>query len=168
MHSHRIFGAQFSISDATDQLNANFIFDLPFGHGRHWGGGANRFVNNVFGGWTVSGRWTSGFPFSVFAGNGWSTNFELNGTSFVQGPKPKTGVFRDQDGDPNVFQNAVNLTCTCFAADGFDKPFRATYAGEAGQRNNFRCRLFRDRCWTRQDLELQRREAGKVLMGALM
>jgi hypothetical protein len=56
----------------------------------------------------------------------------------VQGPKPKTGVFRDQDGDPNVFQNAINLTCTCFPGDGFNTNFRAAYAGEAGQRNNFR------------------------------
>jgi hypothetical protein len=126
--------------DTTHQINANFIFDLPFGRGRHWGGGSNGAVNAIFGGWTLSGlaRWTSGFPFSVLAGNGWATNFELEGTSFVQGAKPKTGVFRDQDGDPNVFQNAIDLTCTCFPGDGFNTNFRATYAGEAGQRNNFR------------------------------
>jgi hypothetical protein len=126
--------------DTTHQINANFIFDLPFGRGRHWGGGSNGAVNAIFGGWTLSGlaRWTTGFPFSVLAGNGWATNFELEGTSFVQGPKPKTGVFRDQDGDPNVFQDAINLGCTCFPGDGFNKTFRATYAGEAGQRNNFR------------------------------
>jgi hypothetical protein len=126
--------------DTTHQLNANFIYDLPFGHGRHWGGAASGLANAIFGGWTVSGlfRWTSGFPFSVVAGNGWQTDFELAGTSFVQGPKPKTGVFRDQDGDPNVFQNAINLTCTCFPGDGFNTNFRAAYAGEAGQRNNFR------------------------------
>lgn len=126
--------------DATHQLNANFILDLPFGRHRHWGGGSGKIVNAVLGGWTVSGlaRWTSGFPFSVLAGNGWATDFELEGTSFVQGAKPKTGVFRDQDGDPNVFQNAINLSCTCFAGDGFNKNFRATYAGEAGQRNIFR------------------------------
>jgi hypothetical protein len=126
--------------DTTHQLNANFIWDMPFGHGRHWGGSSNKVANAIFGGWTVSGlfRWTSGFPFSVVAGNGWQTDFELAGTSFVQGPKPKTGVFRDQDGDPNVFQNAINLTCTCFPGDGFNTNFRAPYAGEAGQRNNFR------------------------------
>ena len=127
--------------DTTHQLNANFIWDLPFGHGRHWGGGTNSFVNAVFGGWTVSGlyRWTSGFPFSVLAGNGWATNFELEGTSVVVGPKLKTGVFRDQDGDPNVFQNPTTITCACFAgAAAGPVNFRATYAGEAGQRNNFR------------------------------
>jgi hypothetical protein len=126
--------------DTTHQLNANFIWDMPFGHGRHWGGGSNKVANAIFGGWTLSGlfRWTSGFPFSVLAGNGWATDFELEGTSFVQGAKPKTGLFRDQDGDPNVFKDAINLTCTCFPGDGFNTNFRATYAGEAGQRNNFR------------------------------
>ncbi len=126
--------------DTTHQINANFIWDVPFGRGRHFGGGSNAFVNAVLGGWTVSGlyRWTSGFPFSVLAGNGWATDFELEGTSFVNGVKPKTGVFRDAQGDPNVFQNAQSLTCTCFPGDGFNTTFRATYAGEAGQRNNFR------------------------------
>jgi hypothetical protein len=126
--------------DATHQFNANFIWDLPFGRGRHWGGGSNSFVNAVFGGWTLSGlyRWTSGFPFSVLAGNGWATDFELEGTSVLTGPRPKTGVFKDQNGDPNVFQNAQSITCTCFAGDGFGRTFRATYAGEAGQRNIFR------------------------------
>jgi len=126
--------------DTTHQFNANFIWDMPFGHGRHWGSSAHGVTNAIFGGWTVSGlfRLTSGFPFSVGAGNGWATDFELEGTSFVQGAKPKTGLYRDQDGDPNVFQNAINLTCTCFAGDGFNKNFRATYAGESGQRNIFR------------------------------
>ncbi len=126
--------------DTTHQLNANFIYDMPFGHGRPWGGSSKGIVNALFGGWTLSGlyRWTTGFPFTVLAGNGWSTNFELNGSSIVQGPKPKTGVFIDQDGDPNVFKDAINLSCTCFAGDGFNKNFRATYAGESGQRNYFR------------------------------
>jgi len=126
--------------DTTHQLNANFIYDLPFGHGRHFGASSKGALNAIFGGWTVSGlfRWTGGFPFSVLAGNGWATDFELEGTSFIQGAKPKTGLFIDQDGDPNVFKDAIDLTCTCFAGDGFNKNFRATYAGEAGQRNVFR------------------------------
>lgn len=130
--------------DTTHQLNTNWIWDMPFGHGRHWGGGTNGIVNGIFGGWTLSGlaRWTSGFPFSVLAGNGWATDFELEGTSFVVGPKPKTGVFKDQDGDPNVFQNPLNITCACGtpSSPGGNNGsiFRATYPGEAGSRNNFR------------------------------
>lgn len=128
--------------DTTHQLNFNLIWDLPYGKGRRWSTG-NRFMNSLFGGWGLSGlgRWTSGFPFSVSAGTGWSTNFELEGTSFLVGPKPKTGVFMDSSGIPNVFQNAQNIQCDCpYAPDPSKGPaiFRDTYPGEAGQRNNFR------------------------------
>ncbi len=127
--------------DTTHQINANWIWDVPYGKGRHWSS-AHGFMNAVFGGWGVSGlgRWTSGFPFSVFAGTGWSTDFELNGTSFLVGPKPKTGVFINSSGNPDVFKNADTIAaeCTCPYTPSGPVIFRDTYPGEAGQRNNFR------------------------------
>lgn len=125
--------------DTTHQINANWLWDLPYGRGRRWGSNASRFTNAVFGGWGLTGliRWTSGFPFSVEAGNGWSTNFELEGSSILTGPKPKTGVFMS-NGSPSVFQNPQNITCACVAGSAGNTTFRATYPGEAGQRNNFR------------------------------
>ncbi|SPE44124.1 conserved exported hypothetical protein [Candidatus Sulfotelmatobacter sp. SbA7] len=130
--------------DTTQQMNANFIWDLPYGKGRRWSS-TNGFMNSVLGGWGLSGlaRWTSGFPFSVGAGSGWSTDFELEGTSFVVGAKPKTGVFYDSSGDPEVFNNPQNnITCACTSPtappSGATPNFRATYPGEAGLRNNFR------------------------------
>jgi hypothetical protein len=126
--------------DTTHQLNANWVWDLPYGRGRHWA--AKGLVNGIFGGWGLNGlyRWTSGYPFSVEAGNGWSTDFELEGSSVLTGPKPKTGVFFDSSGNPTVFKNPQqNITCACFAGSAVNSTtFRATYAGEAGQRNNFR------------------------------
>ncbi|HYA23819.1 MAG TPA: TonB-dependent receptor, partial [Terriglobales bacterium] len=124
--------------DATHQLNSNWLWDLPYGRGRHWA--AKGLMNGIFGGWGFNGlfRWTSGFPFSVEAGNGWSTDFELEGSSVLTGPKPKTGVFLDSNGNPTVFKNPLSLTCACSAGTAGDTTFRATYAGEAGQRNNFR------------------------------
>lgn len=125
--------------DTTHQINANWVWDLPFGHGRQWGGGSSKLVNGIFGGWGLNGlvRWTSGFPFSVEAGNGWATNFELEGSSILTGPKPKTGVFNTVNG-PSVFQNPQNITCACTAGSLGGTTFRATMPGEAGQRNNFR------------------------------
>ena len=127
--------------DTTQQLNFNAIWDLPFGKGRRWSS-QNRFVNSVFGGWGLSGlgRWTSGFPYSVGAGAGWSTNFELEGSSVLIGPKPKTGVYMDSSGIPNVFQNAQSIQCLCpYQPSGTGPvPFRDTYPGEAGERNIFR------------------------------
>jgi hypothetical protein len=127
--------------DTTHQINFNAIWDIPYGKGRQWSSG-NRFVDGVLGGWGLSGlgRWTSGFPFSVSAGDGWSTNFELEGTSVLIGPKPKTGVFSDASGIPNVFQNAQSIQCYCHSVPSDTGPilFRDTYPGEAGQRNIFR------------------------------
>src|SRR5208283_2932201 len=71
--------------------------------------------------WGLSGlaRWTSGFPFSVGAGSGWATDFELEGTSFVVGAKPKTGVFHDSNGNPQVFNDPQsNITCACTSPQG--------------------------------------------------
>jgi hypothetical protein len=126
--------------DTTHQLNANWVWDLPYGRGRHWGSGAHGLMNGIFGGWGFNGlyRWTSGFPFSVEAGNGWATNFELQGSSVLTGPKLKTGVFFDLSGNPTVFQNPQTITCTCGKASAGNNNFRATLPGEAGQRNNFR------------------------------
>jgi len=128
--------------DTTHQMNANWVWDLPYGRGRHWGSVAHGVMNGIFGGWGFNGlyRWTSGFPFSVEAGNGWSTDFELEGSSVLTGPKPKTGVFFEANGSPTVFQNPQQtITCSCAPASAVGvNTFRPTYAGEAGQRNNFR------------------------------
>jgi hypothetical protein len=128
--------------DTTHQLNANWVWDLPYGRGRYWGSGAHGFMNAVFGGWGLNGlaRWTSGFPFSVEAGNGWSTDFELEGSSFLTGARPKTGVFFEANGTPTVFKNPEQtITCSCAPDEPFGTAtFRATMPGEAGQRNAFR------------------------------
>lgn len=125
--------------DTTHQINSDWVWDLPYGKGRYWGSSAKGFMNAVFGGWGLNGlvRWTSGFPFSVEAGNGWSTNFELEGSSILTGPKPKTGVFMS-NGSPSVFQNPQSITCACSPGTAGNTTFRATLPGESGQRNNFR------------------------------
>jgi hypothetical protein len=126
--------------DTTHQLNANWVWDMPYGRGRHWGSSSNGLMNGIFGGWGLNGlyRWTSGFPFSVEAGTGWSTNFELQGSSVLTGPKLKTGVFFDSSGNPTVFQNPQSLACACAPGTAGNTNFRATLPGEAGQRNIFR------------------------------
>ena len=125
--------------DTTHQINANWVWDLPYGRGRHFGAGSSSIVNGIFGGWGLNGlvRWTSGFPFSVEAGSGYSTNFYLEGSSILTGPKPKTGVYM-VNGSPSVFQNPQSLSCECVAGSVGNTTFRATLPGEAGQRNNFR------------------------------
>jgi len=122
--------------DTTHQINANWIYDLPFGKGKSFGGGISGVANAIVGGWSITGlaRWTSGFPFTIYAGDGWATNWELQGTSFLTGnPGAVGGVYRDPaTGDPNMFRMAITDSGTLL------DQFRSTHPGESGQRNNFR------------------------------
>jgi hypothetical protein len=122
--------------DTTHQFNANWIYELPFGKGKTFGAGWTGAANAIAGGWSISGlaRWTSGLPFTVYAGDGWATNWELQGTSFLTGnPGAVGGVYRDPDtGDPNMFRMAIT------DPQALHDQFRSTHPGESGQRNIFR------------------------------
>jgi hypothetical protein len=114
--------------DATHQITANWVVNLPFGRGAAIAHDANRFVNAFIGGWQFSGlgRWTSGFPFSVGNGYNWATDWDLTGNAYQTG-HVSTGTFYDPNnqGAVNIFSNLAN------AAGSFREPF----PGEAGQRN---------------------------------
>jgi hypothetical protein len=53
-----------SALDVTNQWVTSFVFQLPYGHGRHWGGHSNRILNGILGGWNANGilMMQSGFP----------------------------------------------------------------------------------------------------------
>jgi hypothetical protein len=120
--------------DTTHAVNANWVYELPVGKGKRFGGGMGKLGDALIGGWQISGlwRWSTGYPFSVYPFYSWPTNWDLESNSILVGQKPKTGQFIvPQAGGgtgPNVFQNpsvAVNQ-------------FRDAYPGESGQRNELR------------------------------
>jgi hypothetical protein len=115
--------------DLRHQVNANWVFDLPWGAGRRWGSHSKGVSNAVLGGWQLTGlfRLTSGFPFTVLPGALWATNWQLTQPAVLIGSAPKTGSF-SVNGFPNVFQNGSA------AASNFQPPF----PGESGTRNAFR------------------------------
>jgi hypothetical protein len=117
--------------DATHQINANWIYELPFGRGRAFGHDVNRFVDAVIGGWQTSGltRWTTGFPFSVLNGYNWATDWELSGNGNQIGPV-KTGTYHDVTDATRVSAFANGSA----SQNSFSEPF----PGQAGQRNNLR------------------------------
>lgn len=43
-------------------IHFNYVYDLPFGHGRPYGAGANAVLNGILGGWTLAGlsTWQAG------------------------------------------------------------------------------------------------------------
>jgi Carboxypeptidase regulatory-like domain len=55
--------------DVNQRFVANFIYQLPFGRGRRFGGNMNKVVDDILGGWQTGGIVTlqKGFPFSIQA-----------------------------------------------------------------------------------------------------
>ena len=121
--------------DTTHQINANWVYQLPIGHGKRFASGINRWLDAVVGGWTISGlwRWSSGYPFSISSGFGWATNFDEQSLAVLDGKRPRTGTFV-LSGQPNVFSNPNNVSDPNSAIN----QFRAALPGESGQRNNLR------------------------------
>jgi hypothetical protein len=117
--------------DATHQVTANWVADLPFGRNRAIGRDVNGFVNALIGGWQLSGltRWESGFPFYVTNGYQWPTDWQLSGNAYQIAPV-KTGTFHDPS-DASVVSAFSNFSAA-------QASFREPYPGEAGQRNNLR------------------------------
>jgi hypothetical protein len=51
--------------DVPQQFSVMWTYDLPFGRGRHFGGGMSRWLDNVIGGWTLAGVYQSHSGFVI-------------------------------------------------------------------------------------------------------
>jgi hypothetical protein len=116
--------------DTTHMINANWVYELPVGKGKRFGSGMSKIADALIGGWQISGlwRWSTGFPFDVYAFNNWSTNWDLESYGILTGSKPKTGQFIIGGTTPNVFQDPAAAL----------NSFRYSLPGESGQRNELR------------------------------
>ena len=119
--------------NAFHQLNANLVYLLPFGKGQMLASNAGSALNQLIGGWHVSGvfRWTSGFPITVDNGPAWATDWNIEGDAMPNGPapvasNPKHAIVNGQDIGPDIFKNPA-------AAEA---AFRPEWPGESGVRNN--------------------------------
>jgi hypothetical protein len=117
--------------DVRHLLNMNWIAELPFGRGRHFGQDAPGWVNAIIGEWSTAGvvRWSSGFPFTVInCRQCWSTNWDLQGNAelVTPGRLPETQTTKNViDGYPSPFKNPQDALTY----------FRRAYPGEVGLRN---------------------------------
>ena len=115
--------------DATHQINADWIAELPFGKGKSLARNAGSFLDAFVGGWQLSGlaRWTTGFPFSVANGQAWATDWNYAGLATMVA-RPQTGAFKHADGSVSLFPDPAAAK----------NDFALTFPGQSGTRNAFR------------------------------
>lgn len=115
--------------NAKHQANSNWVYQLPFGKGQMLDGNAGTLLNELIGGWHLSGvfRWTTGFPITVDNCACWATNWNIEGDAEPNGPSPatKNGYVTSVEG-PDIFSNPANA----------EAAFRPDWPGESGARNN--------------------------------
>jgi Carboxypeptidase regulatory-like domain len=124
--------------DTTNQANAYFVYDIPVGRGRRFGGQMNKILDAFVGGWELTGtfRDTSAFPFAISDGSRWATNWEISSGATPSGLPQQARDIQNSlvstnssvNGRPNLWANpAAELAA-----------FQETMAGQSGTRNSSR------------------------------
>ena len=117
--------------DIRHLINANSIWELPFGRGRKYFSGANNLADAAIGGWRLSGimRWNSGLPISTpFDDARWATNWNV-----------QSNTFRTRDFQACPDRGGLNAP-KLFGCDptGIYRSLRNARPGESGERNTLR------------------------------
>ena len=113
--------------DVRQIINANAVWQLPFGKGRFLFGNASKVADAFLGGWQLSGifRWNTGLPISSpFDDARWATNWNV-----------QSNVVRAKDFKTCPVRGGKLFGCNTVAAYS---GFRNAYPGETGDRNVFR------------------------------
>lgn len=122
--------------DIRHSINANWIAELPFGRGKRIGKTAPGWVNQLIGGWQISGifRISSGLPTSVNNGDYYPTNWDQAGFGTRIGPV-RTGTRKNAPPAAPGGKPGPNLFPDPAAAF---KAYRTTIPGQTGSRNDLR------------------------------
>lgn len=117
--------------DMRHIINANAVYQLPFGKGQWFFKDAGRFANAIIGGWQLSGifRYNSGLPFGTpYDDARWATNWNVQSYS--------TRVNKALTTDPQRCPQGPKL----FGCDptNYYRNFRNARPGETGERNTLR------------------------------
>jgi hypothetical protein len=100
--------------DVTHVFKANAVYELPFGRGKRFvdQGGV---LGKIVGGWSFNPiiRWQSGEPISIVSARGTlnragrSAKNTVNSTLSISDLQSKTGLFRDSQGRPIIFDPSL-------------------------------------------------------------
>ena len=118
--------------DVRHLFNANYIWDLPFGRGRAFGGDVNRWADAIIGGWSLSGiiNARSGFAVNSSAGTSAlaSTLYATNQAIFTGDRSLLEASIHDEGSGIQFFADP----------DAVKAALRYPQHGEWGSRNIFR------------------------------
>lgn len=121
--------------DTHSLLTGDWVYAIPVGRGKAAWSGMNRFEDVFLGGWQFAGlaRWTSGLPFTLES-PAYPSNYNNPGFAFNVG---NVQVKRNFAGG---IYHAFTPATVSAVNNGiyYGQTIRLPYAGEAGQRNNFR------------------------------
>lgn len=135
--------------DVRHIINANAVWEMPFGRGRRFFSGANGFANALLGGWQLSGifRWNSGLPmFSPYDDARWATNWnvqssgvrtrpvqtcptrggKLFGDCLLESYRSWRGAYAGETGDRNVLRLPGYVNLDMGLSKSFDMPWSET------------------------------------------
>ena len=128
-------GLNYALSDfdRTHVLSAQGVWELPFGHGRRFGGAAPRLADVLIGGWTLSGQFiaTSGRPMTVFAGANTLSSVVQTPAS-CNGCSASAGSVHDEGGVLWYFTPEERATFTTPAPGEFGNTGRNYFRGPGG------------------------------------
>ena len=117
--------------DVRHIINGNYIYELPVGRGKQFGGNMPGWLNQVIGGWQTSGTfyWLSGFAFTTVS-NAFPISFFNNAPATFIGSDSDiaVGIHQDSSGAFQLFKDPTK------ARSGFRGPIGL----EGGTRNNLR------------------------------
>jgi hypothetical protein len=135
--------------DVRHIINANAVWEMPFGRGRRFFSGAGKLTNAFVGGWQLGGilRWNSGLPiFSPYDDARWATNWnaqssgvrikpiqtcptqggKLFGACLLDAYTSWRGAFPGETGDRNVLRLPGYFNLDMGLSKSFDMPWSET------------------------------------------
>jgi hypothetical protein len=94
--------------DVTHLVNGDVIYDLPFGRGQFIARNASRWLDEMIGGWQVSGiySWHTGFAFPVLDT---ANTFTFGNTAYPVFSGNASALAVNPHADPNLSNNGIQL-----------------------------------------------------------
>ena len=117
--------------DVTNYISADFTYSLPFGRGRTFGSNSTFWLNEIIGGWDISGitSWHSGVAFSTVT-SAFVAGYSNDAPGIFNGDKVSIQAHphKNSDGSVNLFTDPAKAQASFTGPVGFT----------IGSRNNLR------------------------------